>query len=471
MDYSETFSKELFSAFDEKLAWYDREELPRLLDEYRKLHAYVENLINTLLNKGSIHEDPYKLDKKISDIPVIEDGFYNENERNMVIGMRLSDLESALTFICNYLTFSVANLNLERIKRLSSLNAVFAWNSVSTNSTKPNARGLAEILAAVRQGSDSLAISVVNDSISNASKSTLIINGILKQLVDFHKEVYKIEIRKVLFSHPSFVEAKPVATAEAYMTQIKKVYTSVMGKQAFYTELIEEILVENFGPNAEKAQKNLLEKLRVNKTETKVAEKIIDTKEILMDSVRILAGVVPQLTQIISKLEENKKLLESEDSSFLERLSGFVRKVFNIKPQKMYYRLNIKNPITGEHKVENLEMENFLSSLHNRVRFYTSFSLKKNPGYKKIELLSNDKIVDFIVKELAENQTMLDILTALEDYYKSNISAIQQSKIKGVKMETIALKNTLIKTNQRKAEYVTIIEEQEQMKKLGIHNE
>jgi len=64
MDYPETFSKELFSAFDAKLAWYDEEELPRLLSEYRKLHAYVENLINTLLNKGSIHEDPYKHDKK-----------------------------------------------------------------------------------------------------------------------------------------------------------------------------------------------------------------------------------------------------------------------------------------------------------------------------------------------------------------------------------------------------------------------
>jgi hypothetical protein len=37
-------------------------------------------------------------------------------------------------------------------------------------------------------------------------------------------------------------------------------------------------------------------------------------------------------------------------------------------------------------------------------------------------------------------------------------------------MEIAALKNTLIKTNQRKAEYVTLIEEQEQMKKLGITN-
>jgi len=96
--------------------------------------------------------------------------------------------------------------------------------------------------------------------------------------------------------------------------------------------------------------------------------------------------------------------------------------------------------------------------------------MKKTPGYKKIELLSNDKIVEFIVTQLAENQTMLDVLLALEDFYKANISTTQQSKIKGIKMEIAALKNTLIKTNQRKAEYVTLIEEQEQMKKLGITN-
>ena len=189
-----------------------------------------------------------------------------------------------------------------------------------------------------------------------------------------------------------------------------------------------------------------------------------------MDSVRILAGLVPQLTQVISKIEENKKLLESEESSFFERFINFLRKIFNIQARKIHYRLTITNPITREQKTETLEIEQFLSSLNNRVRYYVSFSLKKTPGYKKIELLSNDKIVEFIVKQLAENQAILDTFAALEDYYKSNISTLQQNKIKGIKMESAAIKNTLIKTNQRKAEYVTIIEEEEQMKKLGISN-
>ena len=37
-------------------------------------------------------------------------------------------------------------------------------------------------------------------------------------------------------------------------------------------------------------------------------------------------------------------------------------------------------------------------------------------------------------------------------------------------MELMAIKNNSVNTNQRRAEYISYIEEQEQMKKLGIQN-
>ena len=39
---------------------------------------------------------------------------------------------------------------------------------------------------------------------------------------------------------------------------------------------------------------------------------------------------------------------------------------------------------------------------------------------------------------------------------------------KGMKMELVTMKNTLVKTNQKRAEYVAVIEEKMQMEKLGI---
>ena len=62
MENLENFTKELFEGFDEKVRWYETEELPRMLEEYRKLHAYVGNVYTTLLKKSTITADPYKLE-------------------------------------------------------------------------------------------------------------------------------------------------------------------------------------------------------------------------------------------------------------------------------------------------------------------------------------------------------------------------------------------------------------------------
>ena len=63
---------------------------------------------------------------------------------------------------------------------------------------------------------------------------------------------------------------------------------------------------------------------------------------------------------------------------------------------------------------------------------------------------------------------MLGTLTALDDFFKETVAPLDRSKVKGTKMEISSLKNTIIKTNQRKAEYSSIVEEQKQMQKLGL---
>ena len=191
MENLENFTKELFEVFDEKVRWYETEELPKMLEEYRKLHAYVGNVYTTLLKKSTITADPYKLEKKISEIKPISDKPFSESERNVVIGTRLSDYESMLDFICNYLTFSISNIKADRIKKLVDFNNGFHWNSVIATSVSPNTKGLSDCLIPIRQGTDALATSVLNDSLSNAAKTVEIINGILKEFADFQREVYK----------------------------------------------------------------------------------------------------------------------------------------------------------------------------------------------------------------------------------------------------------------------------------------
>lgn len=468
MENYETFTKELNEVFDEKIRWYETEELPRVLEEYRRLHAHVGNVYTTLLKKSTISADPYKLEKKVSEIKPISDKPFADSERNIVIGTRLSDYESMLDFICNYLTFSVSNIKADRIKQLIAFNNGFMWNSVIATSDSPNTKGLSDCLIPIRQGTDALATSLLNDSLVNAAKSIEIINSILKEFGDFQREVYKVEIRREVIGHPSFLIDKVFDSKESMLAQIKKIFHVVVTKKPFYNELIDEIIEETIGANAKEKQQALISKLVVKKSSRQAKEKQVDIRAILMDAVRSLGGVVPQLESIITKFQENSELIENKKSSFWSKLIEIIQKAFNIEKKPVIYKIVLIDNITQSKHYEHIDFNEFILGLQKRCKFYLSFSTRKTPGYEKIEAMSDDKIVEFISKNLSECQRLLGHLSALDDFFKETVTPLDRSKIKGIKMEISSLKNTIIKTNQRKAEYSSIVEEQNQMKKLGL---
>lgn len=467
---NDVFLTELTTAINGKTTWYDTEELPRILTEYRNLQAHVANLFQALLKKGSISEDPYKHDKKISDIVVPEDTPYLENERAVIIGSRLSDFDSMLDFVCNYLKFSVESLTADRIKKLISLNSCFQWTALVPSSTRPNTRGLAEMLTSLRQGSDAISISVINDCLNHASKCINIINTGLKDLADFQKEVYKAEIRTSILANPEFLGKNAHLTAEVELAYIKRSFPAVMRKKPFYSELIDEIIQEDFSPGGEGKKQIILNKMVVKKALTKKKERQIIPKDSLMDAIRTLASIVPQLEQITIKIEDNKKVLESEHSTFFAKLTEIFRKAFNLQEPPVVYKIIIVDPLTQVKHAENLVYQDFAASIVKRARYYSSISISKNPGFQKLQAFSEDKILEFLVRQLNECQKLLVTLNALDEYFKATPMPLNRVKIKGLKMEITALKNTLVKTNQRKAEYAAYVEEQNQLKRLGIIN-
>ncbi|MDE6774169.1 MAG: hypothetical protein K2J14_06030, partial [Treponemataceae bacterium] len=80
------FSQAVIDAVEAKAEWYDHDVLPGLLEQYRLLHTCVKNIFDFLVKKSLIVPDPYKLDKKISDIVAPENTTFSENERSTKIG-------------------------------------------------------------------------------------------------------------------------------------------------------------------------------------------------------------------------------------------------------------------------------------------------------------------------------------------------------------------------------------------------
>ena len=468
MENGNNFTETLLQAVENKTQWYDMEELPKILDNYRLLHTCVRVIFDFLVKKALITPDPYKLDKKISDIKAPESDQFVENERSVVMGQRFSDYESTLDFLCNYYKFSVSQLPLTNIKKLLELNNAITWNSFSANSNKVNTRVLATLVFSARQSSDALTVSMINDNLSKAAQALTDINSDLKEYTEFQKEYYKAQIRKNVMTAAGFDANKAMSDVASELQQIKKNFAAGMGKVPFYSELVEEIVQEDQGDKKEARQKALLSKLNVQKANDKKQEKKVDTKALIMDSLLVLGSTPAQIGVIAQKIQENHDLLLSEHNSFWDKLKRALKKAFGIAEKPLYYTITIVDQTTGSKRTDKINYQSLMTDLATKARRYGSVAQKNSPGYLKISGMPEEKIAEFVSAQISDCNKLMVILNALDDFFKATASPMNKSKVKGLKIDITTFKNSVVKANQYRAEYPSYVEEVEQMKRLGI---
>ena len=470
MANSKEFMQQLFSAVEAKTEWYDNIKLPEILSDYRIVHSCVKNIYDLMIQKSKIPKDPYKMEKKISEVVALDCSYIADNEKNIVFGTRFSDYESLLNFLCSYFNFSVSYMTLERIKNLVAFNNSFVWNNLSLNSPSSNSRILAEIIFQMRQELDQMSVNTINDGVSKCSQLLTKINQELKELMEFQHEVYKVTVRKNVFEHPEFKFDQAFTSAQLELAAIKKIFPAVMGKIPFYSQLIEERIQEDQVADKEKKQQQLLAKLQATKTEAKKKEAKVDPKILLLDAVQSLGAISPTLVQISEKIKENHDILENQANSGWEKFLKLLRKAFNLSEPEVEYQVYITDPVNKTERRQNIKYIVFLKNIIQMARYFSSVSMKNSPAFKRIENESPEKLIDFLNKNLASCHKLLGELAALDDFFKGAVRGDASSKIKGLKMDLTTLKNQIVKTNQRRAEYISYIEEEQQLKKLGISN-
>lgn len=469
MGNSNDFSPKLIEAVTAKAQWYDETVMPKILETYRLLHTCTKNLYDLMIKKSVIKEDPYRLDKEISGLQQINNNQFAETEKSTIIGLRLSDYETMLDWLCTYYKFSVDNFSISNIKKFIDFNNSFQWTSLSENSPQPNTRGLSSIVSEMRNSMDALTIGTLSDILSKCKKCMTDLTALFKDLADFEKEYYKYKIRKDVFMSPKFDEGKAFNSPNEEMAQIKRAFPSVFGKEPFYTQLVEEIIKEDQDSNKEKLRDALLKKLEVRQEhQEKKEKKTIDTREILMAAVQSLCSFATPLDAIHSKLNENNKLIKEASNKGIAKLFETLRKALNIEEKPVIYDVVIIDAGTNTQKKRKIDFYPFCADIKKRVGFYNAFATKNSPGYKKFNEIIPPKVLEFLDRQISDIQNISVTLKALDTYFKNSTVPEIRSKIRGLSMELTTLKNCTINTNQYIADYTANVEEQEQMKKLGI---
>ena len=466
----DNFVNELQTALNKKQEWYNSVRLQELLMQYRLMYACVKTLFENFVKKSLIVPDPYRLDKKISEIVVPETSGFAESEIPKVFGERFSNYETMLDFICTYFRFSMEYFTIQKVKQLLDLNKVFEWDSLSSNSTRMNTRALAIVVSNAKKGAPNVVQSMINDSLDKCAQTTGEINNMLTELAGFLRELYKGGLRRDLFDHPDFDKAKAAESSEAELAEIKRLYTKVTGKKNFYTDLVNEIIEEDHAPDKDRRRAAVLERLQIKESSKSVTSKKTagpDTKEMLMQSVLAVGATAPTLAQLISKLSDNIELLYKTKSTFFSKLISALKKAFHIPEKERICNLVIKDSKTGAERAQKIKINEFMSDFSRKERIYNGIATK-GIEYSKIQSSSEDAILSFVNKQISELQSLFVVINAFDAHFKQEVATEFKTGIKGMQIELSALRNSIINANKKRSEYASYKEEAAQMQKLGI---
>jgi hypothetical protein len=469
MEDSSSYADRLERVLEAKAGHLDTVELRHLKDEFKLFQSAYQAIINVLLKKGLIHEDPYKFDFKVSDIQTPPETPFAESEKLDQMCIRLSQFESYLDFLNNYYEFSVDFLSMGRIKRLISLTKYFAFTNFTDNSPHMNTRYFSEIVSQVRKGTDPMSTGIVNEGLLQLDKASRKVFQILKGLALLHKERYKLQVRRLAVIPLKLDRDFVVTHGEDSIRKIRQKLGETGADAQFYPDLVGEALKEDYAADGEALRDEILKSLAIaeQKSENKAADRSF--KASLLDGIRTLIGVGFQLEDAIRKLEENQALIDSMDKSFLTKVKKALREMFGKSGEHVVHDVEYLDPVSSERKHESIDFTEFCSSGMKRAQSLVAMVSRNSVSYKRLESSTEDVSFKFLSKLIEELQSLHRKLSALNEFFLDTVQSPElKGKIKSVNIELGSVKNAIIKANQKRHEYMSQKDEQEQLKRLGV---
>ncbi|GAB1482134.1 hypothetical protein MASR2M78_09490 [Treponema sp.] len=453
MDTSLSYPAALSEALDKRHTYLNQTQMPKLKEEFRIFQSAFTGFYTVLLKKGVLHEDPYKNDVKISEIEVPAERPFSESEKIDEMSIRLSNFESQIDFLVNFYQYSVDFFTLERIKRVMALIKYFQWTQLSPNSQYTNTRTLSEVIAILKSGNDPLSIGLIADSLQHLDRSSKSVFKLLKEISDYHRENYKLELRVRFLDALRFDAHTVLARKDESIKLIKRKFAEAMGDRPFYPELIEEILMEDYSGEGNSLREDLLKRLAFVQEKPKEEKQTISFRSILIDGLRSLGSLSYMLDDVIRKLNENSDLLESSKNGFFDKVRRLIRQMMNKADEERFYELEYVDTILGTKKRVSVNFVSFKNELERKSKFLAAISNKNTTSFKRLETATEEQIVSVLTKNLEEMQSLHKTMSAFDVFFKTEAGRAEIDKIAGIKPELSSIKNGIIKANQKRHEY------------------
>ncbi len=465
------FQHQLSTLKTQRCQYVEQNEVRPLKDDFHILLSSFRTVQSILNRKGLIHEDPYKNDKKISEVAAPSNAPFLESEAGAQMGIRLSEFDSQLDFLVNYYQFSVDFLNLTRLKDVAALTNYIRWGALSKTSENMTSRVLAELLEKVKNGGDQISVSLLNDAHEQLAKTQRNIIDRIKRISDLQVERYKLFVRTDILTRLPQEALKADPESEEAVRAVKKQFARLEDGKPFYPDLVKEVLLEDRAADAERRRRDLLSRLRI---EQKVPQKKKTENQFrrqLLEAVRTLASCSRSLDACITKLEDNNKIIENRRLTFIERIRRWAMKALRRKHEKSKIEVRYVDITTKATHSEKIDFPEFCANVRGKSRLFASALNRNSSLAQKLETAADDQILSFFGRNINELRLIHRRLDSLDNYFKSAATSAESNQIRGIKIELTALKNEIIRANQKRHDFVSKQEEVEQLKRLGVDAE
>jgi hypothetical protein len=348
---------------------------------------------------------------------------------------------------------------MDNIKRIIALIKYIDWTKFTANAPNSTTKVVVDVFMQVKAGGDAMAGRVLGDALSNLDRATGVIMGCLKEIADFNREVFKLQVRQTVTSGMS----AQAATVE----NIRKKYAQAMPRAPFYPELVAELIKEDYSAEGEKLQEKVLKQLATPDSKPKKEKTQIPFKNTLLNGFMVISSIGNTLNGVALKLDENHEMLQNRKQSFLGQLKILFRKAFNKEPEPVIYNIEYVDSNKGTTIKEQVNYTVFRADLDRRIRSFTALGGKA--GMSRLGAMEEKQLEQLLERAVRDAQSVQKTLAGMDEFFKAEASKELRDKIKGIKPELGAMKNAIINANQKRHEYTAQIEEQEQLKKLGVN--
>lgn len=464
MEGSAEFLKRLEVALEECRARLE-ERAPLLKETVKTYHQRFQALFELFARKGLVREDPYNYGQQPGEIGAPSDEPFLEADKREEVSLRLDSLRKHLDTIATTWKLDPAGLDLGRLKRLSAIVRYLPWASLSEKSPSPTGKVVAQFVNGIRMGTDRVHAVVVRDAVNQLAETQRELALLVAEFATYHRERWKAELRARALPRVLSGRARSEMRREESLAALRSAVAAAMPGSPWYPQLAAEVLDEELAPDAEARRAAALAGLRPTEEPAAAAAPRRappqPDRTALLDAVRLVARAEAEMRSALATLTVNADRLAGPTRGFAGFLHRLLAALAGRRDRDRSVDVEYLDP-DGTRR-ETVALAPFLETVKRKVELMASLSDESGQAFTRLAATADDQLLDFVERQLSDlmvlHRRMGGVNAALQALAPAGQSGGRRAEAKGIRLELSAVKNFLVKANQRMHDYTARLEE------------